>query len=419
MSASVQSEPFFGWRVVGAAFVLAMFGWGLGFYGPSIFLHTVQEERGWPVLLISAAVTEHFLVGAIVVANLPRLYRRYGVGTITKVGPVVLAFGLVGWALAREPWQLFIAAGLSGAGWVTMGAAAINAIVAPWFVTQRPKALSIAYNGGSFGGLIFSPLWVWTISTFGFAAATAAIGLVTIVAAWYLASHIFVHSPESLGQKPDGGVLPPINTQRPAVIASVAGASLWRNPRFLTLAIGMAFGLFAQIGLLSHLFSLIVPALGPQRAGWAMALATASAIAGRTGMGWLMPPDADRRIVAALSYGVQIIGSVMFLIAGLDNVPVIIAGVALFGFGIGNATSLPPLIAQVEFAKEDAARVVALVVACGQAAYAFAPAAFGLFRELPSLFPAITMPGSTIMFGAAATIQVLTVGVFLAGRKRA
>ena len=71
----------------------------------------------------------------------------------------------------------------------------------------------------------------------------------------------------------------------------------------------MALGLFAQIGLIAHLFSLLVPALGAQRAGLAMGLATALAIAGRTLVGWLMPPGADRRLVACTSYAVQIAGS--------------------------------------------------------------------------------------------------------------
>src|SRR5262249_5745381 len=53
----------------------------------------------------------------------------------------------------------------------------------------------------------------------------------------------------------------------------------------------------------------------------------------------------------------------------------------LFGAGIGNATSLPPLIAQVEFVREDVPRAVPLMVAIAQASYAFAPAAFGFIRE--------------------------------------
>ena len=52
---------FYGWRVVGAAFVLAFFGWGLGFYGPPVYLHAVREARGFSLSVVSAAVTVHFL----------------------------------------------------------------------------------------------------------------------------------------------------------------------------------------------------------------------------------------------------------------------------------------------------------------------------------------------------------------------
>jgi len=55
-----QQGVFYGWRVVEAAFVLAMFGLGIGFHGPAIYLHAVHERTGWPLGLVSAAVTFHF-----------------------------------------------------------------------------------------------------------------------------------------------------------------------------------------------------------------------------------------------------------------------------------------------------------------------------------------------------------------------
>ena len=64
-----RSNLFFGWRVVGAVFLLAMFGWGVGFYGPPVYLHAVRETRGWPLELVSTAVTVHFLIGVLVIAN--------------------------------------------------------------------------------------------------------------------------------------------------------------------------------------------------------------------------------------------------------------------------------------------------------------------------------------------------------------
>ena len=56
LSRSSGAPKFFGWRVVAAAFVVAIFGWGVGFYGPPIYLHEVQQQRGWPVALVSAAI---------------------------------------------------------------------------------------------------------------------------------------------------------------------------------------------------------------------------------------------------------------------------------------------------------------------------------------------------------------------------
>jgi hypothetical protein len=150
-----RREAFYGWCVVAAAFVLAVFGLGMGFHGPAIYLHAVRNETGWPLILVSAAVTTHFLAGAVVVANLPALYRRFGIPTVTKAGAACLAAGVFGWAIATAPWELFVATFFSGAGWITMGVAAINAIVAPWFIRARPAALAMAYNGGNIGGVVF------------------------------------------------------------------------------------------------------------------------------------------------------------------------------------------------------------------------------------------------------------------------
>ena len=180
----------------------------------------------------------------------------------------------------------------------------------------------------------------------------------------------------------------------------------------------MALGLFAQAGLLTHLFSLLVPALGEARAGLAMGLATAAAIGGRTLVGWLMPAGADRRQVACVSYGVQIAGSLACVAAAGESVPLLLLGVVLFGAGIGNATSLPPLIAQTEFVKDDVGRVVALIVATGQATYAFAPVFFGLVRT--------TFDGSATATGAAphlflavALVQAAAIASFLLWRRPA
>jgi MFS family permease len=410
-----HSERFYGWRVVAGAFTLAVFAWGLGFYGPPIYLQAVHEARGWSLGLVSTAISAHYLLGAVVVANLPRLYRHFGIATVAKFGSLSLALGVLGWALADQPWQLFAATVFSGAGWAATGPATVNAVVAPWFVRTRPAALSSAYNGASVGGILFSPLWVVSIGFLGFPMAAALIGLTTILTVWILAEMLFRKTPEEIGCFPDGLDPVPVADAMPSS-RELAGSKLWGDFRFLTLALGMALGLFAQIGLLSQLFSLLVPPLGAQLAGIALGAATAAAISGRTLVGWLMPANADRRLIASCSYAIQIAGLMAFLLARGDNVYLLLAGIVLFGLGIGNATSLPPLIAQSEFAKSEVSRVIPLVLAVSQAAYAFAPAAFGFIREFS---PHGTANGAEpVLFSVAALIQAAAIAMFLIGRRR-
>lgn len=394
---------FFGWRVVGAAFVVAVFGWGIGFYGPPVFLHAVESGRGWPVWLISAAVSCHFLVGAAGVAALPALHRRFGLARVTRAGAVAAALGLLGWGFAAEPWQLFVATLFSGAGWGAMGAGAISAIVAPWFVQRRPAAMGAAFNGASLGGVVFSPLWVALIAWLGFGVAAALVGAVVVAVLWWLAGRYLAATPGTLGLAPDGeapGAASPMGHR----LAEALGPSPWRDARVVTLAAANGLGLFAQIGVVAHLVSLLAPALGVQGAGFALGMATACAIGGRTALGWLLRPGRDRRRAAAANYAVQFSGMLVLAFAG-GQPALLLLGVALFGLGIGNATSLTPLIAQQDFAERDVARVVAWVVAVGQAGYAFAPALFGLLREVDplALFLAAALCQAAAAFAALRT----------------
>jgi hypothetical protein len=413
MGAATRATGFYGWRVVNGAFVLAAFGWGVGFFGPPVFLSAVREATGWSVALVSVAVTVHFLVGAVVGANLPTLHRRFRPPTVTKAAAFCLGLGALGWASAAAPWQLFAAAVVSGAGWGGTSAAALNAIVSPWFVRSRPAALGMAYNGASIGGVIFSPLWVAAIGALGFPLAAAAVGLAMVLVVSVLADRLLFRSPQEMRLAPDGDAptsLSPASVTSPSA-RPLPGRLLWRDFRFMTLAAGMTFGLFAQVGLMAHLFSLLAPTLGAQQAGFAMGLVTVMAVAGRTLLGRLMPLGADRRLVACGGYAAQLTGSLVLMLAGGNGILLLILGVVLFGAGFGNATSLPPLIAQVEFVKEDVQRVVALIVGIAQGAFAFAPAIFGLLREV-----AISSAG-VYVFAAASLFQALAIGAFLIGRR--
>src|SRR5262249_29057784 len=116
-------------------------------------------------------------------------------------------------------------------------------------------------------------------------------------------------------------------------------------------------------------------------------------------------------------YGVQLTGTLLLWAVDSHQVALIVAAIALFGSGIGNATSLPPLIAQQEFAARDVPRVVALIVATAQATYAFAPAVLGALLQAGSGGDARIGQGAGPLLVAVAAVQVMAIVCFALPRR--
>lgn len=399
---------FFGWKVVAAAFVVAVFAWGIGFYGPAVFLSTLHRDRGWPVSAISAAITAHFLFSAVMVANLADAHRQFGIVAVTRAGAVCTALGLAGWGLATSPWHLFAAALFTGAGWATTSAAAINAMISPWFERRRASALSHAFNGASIGGVVFTPLWVVLIDRLGFTAAVSAVGAAMAAIVWLLAGRYLRSTPEALDLALDGDPLrTAVAPVRQQARRPTSRAALVRDRRFATLSAAFALGLFAQIGLVAHLVARLAPVLGAGGAAGAVSLAAACAMVGRMSLGALLG-DADRRVASAANFAIQACGAALLALG--DGPLALLAGCILFGLGIGNLISLPPLVAQAEFDRADVGQVVGLVSAVNQAVLAFAPAIFGMLLDTTGDYVA--------PFLLAMALQLVAGAVVLSGRSR-
>jgi cyanate permease len=176
---------------------------------------------------------------------------------------------------------------------------------------------------------------------------------------------------------------------------------------FVTISATFALGLFAQIGLFAHLIVRLTPDFGSDIAAAAISVVTLCAILGRTLLGWMLG-ERDRRLAMAANLAMQAAGSVLL---ALGDGPVALAvGCLLFGLGVGNLTSMMPLIAQREFRPADVGTVVALVTAINQAIFALAPGLFGWLRDLTG--------GYVEAFLLAAAIQVAAAVIVAIGRRR-
>jgi cyanate permease len=401
----VVANRFFGWSVAWSAFTIAVFAWGIGFYGPSVFLQSLHESRDWPISQISMAITAHFLLSAIVIAYLPEIHLRIGIAKTTFLGAALTAAGLILWSNSREPWQLFVAAIPSGAGWAMTSGAALNAIVAKWFDRDRPMAIALAFNGASVGGVLFVPMWIYLIRSIGFPAAALLVGACMVAVVAYLCASFLAKSPDDMGLAPDGGA-PHQAAPKPKPRRS--RAEIVRTSGFITISAAFSLGLFAQIGLLAHLVADLTLEVGVQQAGLLVSLATICAVIGRFLTGRLIG-EHDRRFAAALNFAVQIAGVLLLIFS--RGWPGLALGCVLFGLGIGNLTSLPPLIVQKEFDRADVVTAVALIVAINQGVFAFAPAIIGALRDTTSNYQ--------LPFALIALIQLLAAVIILLGRNSA
>ena len=381
------TESYFGWRVVGAAFVLAVFGWGIGFFGPSVFLRTLHDQHGWTIATISAAITAHFLFSALFVAYLPEAYTQWGLARVTQAGIFCTAIGAMLWGNATSTWQLFPIAVVSGAGSAATTSAAINAIVAPWFDRELPKALSQAYNGASVGGLIFTPLWAVAIGKLGFGKTAVLVGVATMVV-------LLPVSVRYLRPPPAHSIALPRS--------SLTTIALLRDRGFLAISAAFTLGLFAQVGLFAHLVTRLAPVVGADSAAVAVSLVTVCAVLGRSLFRRLLADD-NRRRVGALNFLMQACGTALLTFA--DGPLVLVCGCVLFGLGVGNVVSLAPLIIQKEFAVEDVSKAVALTVAINQAVFALAPFVLGAVRDIAS--------GYIWSFALVVAIQLASAGIIL------
>jgi MFS family permease len=382
---------------------MALFSFGLGFYGLSVHVATLQRLHGWSAAAVSAPVTVYYVAGALLTVWIGDLFGRFGPRAVVIGGSFAMAAGLAALGRVTQPWQLFPTFLLMSLGWGAMSGAAINIILAPWFQRRRGLAISLAFNGATLGGVLIAPALILLIEGIGFTRALSAAGLVLVAVMLPLAAGVMRRGPATLGLGPDG--------DPPSAVADSSGAGASRSRvdalrtwRFWSVSAPFALGLAAQVGVLTHLVSLVTPTLGSGGAARAVSATTAAAVVGRLLTGFVID-RVNRRRAASATLVVQIAG--LGLLASAPSAAAVYAGCALFGLGVGNLTTLPGLIVAVEWPRERFSALVGLVVAINQFTFAFGPSLVGVLRDWAGTYgPAL---------GVCAALQAIAAGMILLG----
>lgn len=374
-----------GWRVVLACCLVEMFLFGFGLYGHAVYLAKLQRLRGWPTALISTASTLSFLLGSLLAVFTNDALAWIGPKRFLLAGMSALAASTTLLAFTATPWQLYTAYMLMAFGWMGMGTVVIATILSSWFDHRRGLAISLAFNGATFGGIVIAPVLVLLVGTIGFTRAmlTATAAMVACLLPTVIC---LVHVPANAWS--------PSHARNPSTSqlkAIPAGRSRWlllRSFGFWTISAPFALALLAQVGFIVHQIAILEPTMGRSLAAFAVAVTTTMAVIGRLCLG-VFVDRLDPRLATAVSVVTQ--AAALFVITQTADTTILFVACAIYGFSIGNLITLPPLIVHREFEQAAFGAVLGLSTGIGGVISAFGPGLIGVIREATGGYAAALM----------------------------
>ncbi len=379
-----------GWRIVAVCFVAAVFSWGLGFYGQSVFLAELIRAHGWSTSLVSIAFTAYYLASAVMVAFVGDAIARIGARNVLLVGALAFAASTAALGALDRPWQLFAALLVMSVGWAAMSVGAISAIVSLWFQARRGLAIAIALTGASAGGILVVPPLQALIHAVGFARGALIAAAVMLAV---LAPLAFL-----VGRPP-----------APAAAGAASAPAEWtraraaRSPAFWSVTLPFMILFTTQVAFLVHEVAVFTPRLGATGASYAVALTAGAAIAGRLVLGAFID-RLDVRLAAGVSVATQ--AAAMGLAAYAQDAAALYLAAAVYGLSVGNVVILPTLIFQREFQAASFTTLMAFQSALCQFSSAFGAAALGLLRDAAGGYAGPLLISAALNLAAGALIAV-------------
>ena len=373
--------PFYrGWSVVVACGIIAAFSWGLGFYGLGVYLHALNHVHGWSTGLISVAVTLYYALSAGCLVVVGGVIDRHGPRGVLTYGVLTMAAAVALLGLITAPWQLFAVYVLMATAWSCLGSTGLSSTLLPWFGRRQGLALTLALIGASVGGMVLVPILVGLVQRHGFRFATAAVSLALLALGLPLVWLVIGERPTPVQVaaelRRDGGAVPEREGAREAKLWT--RQEVLRVPRLWTLMVPFALALAAQVGFLVHQISVLEPYLGESRAALTVSATTVTALLGRIAIG-LLSDRVDLRKLSAVNIGAQ--GVALAVMAAWPSSTVLVAASLVFGLGVGNLITFPPLLARAEFGQRSFGTVFGLVGAATQAGVALGPGLMGMLHD--------------------------------------
>jgi sugar phosphate permease len=252
--AGERPRLYFGYWIVGAAFVAQFVSVGVQNYVIGVFLKPMTEDLDWSRAEFTAARSLGQVVMAFVGFFIGAHVDRRGGRRVMVIGGVLLGLALFAMSFVQELWHWLLLNGIA----LTVGAAmvgnlVVNVTLAKWFVERRGRMVSLAAMGVSFAGVVLPWLVTLIVDEWGWRAGWRwmAVGAMALT---FPVATFMRRAPEDFGLNPDGRSDAQMSTAAGQRVAadyanSFTRGQALRSPQFYLIV--LAFALFTvSIGVL-------------------------------------------------------------------------------------------------------------------------------------------------------------------------
>jgi MFS family permease len=353
-------SSFYGWRIIGVAFVVEFIAVGFFFYSFGVYFKEIDKDLASSRLGVSLGMMVTSLMGGIIAPFMGRALDRYPIRRIMLMGAVALSIAFALLSQVRAIWQFYLVLGTFFAfGMSMMGGLATTKLVANWFQARRGTALGIAGVGISLSGFVMPPIAAWLVSELGWRGGFLVYALGTLAVVVPVVALFVVNRPEDMGLLPDGAASPPEKGDEASADVLWNTRQALRSRNFWAIALPFAMSFSSLSAVLIHL----VPhandgGIPLARAAWVLSFAAGAGVLGKLVFGRLVDL-VEPRVAVWSSLGTQLAGLLMIMLdlgyAGL------VAGAVVFGFGMGGVVPLQGAVAGLVFGRLSFGKVLGLM----------------------------------------------------------
>ena len=289
-----------------------------------VFLSPVQSGLGWDragVASVYSVLMMAFGLGGILTGL---AHDRFGPRAVYTVGLLMLGSGFFAASRLESVWQFHLAVGVCGGlGAAAIGMVPAQSLISRWFDRNLAAAMAFASTGLGFGTLCLAPLSRVLIDAFGWRGALEMMGgaIVAFAGAVVLLPW----------RRIAAGPIRPVGAGGgPSLREAASGRAFWALwGAFFVTSVGMyAVSLQSVTYMMEH-------GMDPLDAATAFGVAGGLSIAGMIVTG-IAADRWDRRMIAALSYGLGMIGLVaLWLLPWLPIAAAVLVFVTCFGLSLG------------------------------------------------------------------------------------